>query len=139
MSTQDRPPDSADPSILRGRRILILEDELLVALETKALVWRIGGIVVGPYARVPAALEAIQVQPVDAAILDVNVAGTQSFVVAEALQARNVPFVFCTGYGRDIVPPRFGGVAVVEKPLIPEQLVVALAGAVKATRVQAEP
>jgi CheY-like chemotaxis protein len=138
MNTQDKPPDRVDSEILRGRRILILEDELLVALETKALVWRFGGIVVGPYARVPAALEAIQTQPVDAAILDVNVAGTKSFVVADALQSRNVPYVFSTGYGRDIVPPRFGHAMVVEKPIIPEALIAALARAFRASIVQAE-
>jgi CheY-like chemotaxis protein len=139
MSTQDRFPEQPDPSILRGRRILILDDELLVALDTKALIWRVGGIVVGPYARIPAALEALQTHPVDAAILDINVAGTQSFVVADALQVRHIPFVFCTGYGRDIVPPRFRSAALVEKPIIPEALVGALATAFKAATAQAEP
>jgi CheY-like chemotaxis protein len=139
MSMQDRSPEHPDTSILYGRRILILDDELLVALETKALVWRAGGTVVGPYARVHAALEALQTHPVDGAILDINVAGMQSFVVADALMARNVPFVFCTGYGHDVVPPRFRSVAVVEKPLVPEVLVAALAEAFRAATAQAEP
>jgi DNA-binding NtrC family response regulator len=129
MSTQDHLLDRADTSTLRGRRILIVEDELLVALETKALIWGFGGIVVGPCARVAAALEAIQLQPIDGAILDINVAGTQSFVIADALQPRNIPFIFYTGHGRDIVPPRFKDVVVIEKPVAAEMLVAALADA----------
>ena len=109
--------------MLHGRRILIVEDELLVALETKTLVWGFGGIVVGQYARVAAALEAIQVHPLDGAILDVNVAGMLSFVVADALRDRRVPFVFCTAYGREIVPPRHRDAPVLEKPLVPEALI----------------
>jgi len=134
MSTQGPFPDSA----ISGRRILILDDELLIAADTKALVTRLGGIVLGPYARVRAALEAIQTHPVDGAVLDINVAGVQSFVVAEALEARRVPFVFCTGYGRDSVLPRFQHAPVVEKPLIPELFIAALADALKAGKARAE-
>jgi CheY-like chemotaxis protein len=129
MSTQNHLLDHVDLSVLRGRRILIVEDEMLVALETKAIVGQFGGIVVGPYARVRAALEAVQTYAVDAAILDINVAGVQSFAVADALQERRIPFVFCTGYGRDILPPRFRSAAVVEKPLVPQALAAALARA----------
>lgn len=132
MSTQDSLHGCIDAAALRGRRILIVDDELLVALETQSLVLQLGGVVVGPYARVGPALEAVRTLPVDAAILDVNVAGTQSFVVADVLLERGIPFIFCTGYGRDSVPPRFASVAVVEKPIIPEMVVAALAEAAKA-------
>jgi CheY-like chemotaxis protein len=130
MSTQDNPSNQADPEVLRGRRILIVEDELLVALDTKALVWRFGGVVVGPFPRVPAALEAVRVHELDGAILDINVAGTQSFVVADALAARNIPIVFCTGYGRDIVPLRFKDTPIIEKPIIEQILVAAMVEAI---------
>ena len=131
-------PDLVDAALLRGRSILILDDELLVAIETKACAWQAGATVVGPYARVHAALEAIQLHRIDGAILDVNVAGVHSFPVADSLASRGVPFVFCTGYGRDIIPPRFRHVAVVEKPVIPEMLIAALASAMKARNSQAE-
>jgi CheY-like chemotaxis protein len=121
--------DSAVEPSLGGRRILIVEDELLVALDTKAFVNRFGGLVVGPCARVLAALETIRTQPVDGAILDINVAGTPSFVVADALQDRRIPFVFCTGYGRDIVPQRHRNAPLVEKPIDPTALMAAVLAA----------
>jgi CheY-like chemotaxis protein len=137
MNEQNHPIDSAEAGALRGLRFLVVEDELLVALETQAFVWHFGGVVVGPYARVPAALQALESHPVDGAILDINVAGTQSFAVADALRQRNIPFIFCTGYGREIVPPRFDGVAIVEKPLEPELVVAALVEAVRAREANA--
>lgn len=137
MRTPDTTPDRIDNSPLRGRRILILEDEMLVALETKSLMWRVGAVVVGPYARVHMALEAIQSQQIDAAVLDINVAGVHSYAVADALQARNTPFVFCTGYDRATLPPRFVAVAVVDKPLVPEVLLAALAEAMRSVAAQA--
>jgi DNA-binding LytR/AlgR family response regulator len=138
MTTPDSLLESSVASVLRGRRILILEDELLLALETKTFIWNAGGIVIGPYARVAGALEAIQVQPIDGAILDVNVAGILSFGVADALQDRKVPFVFCTAYGQDVVPPRFRRVPIVEKPLMPEMLIAALARAFAASAAKAD-
>ena len=138
MSIQNRDPDGADAGVLRGLRILIVEDELLVALETEAFVRSFGGIVIGPYARVPAALQALERHPVDGAILDINVSGTQSFAVADILRPRNIPFVFCTGYSRETVPPRFDGVAVVEKPLLPELVIAALVEALRASAAQAD-
>ena len=123
---------------LGGLRILIVEDEMLVALESQAFVQRFGGIVVGPFARVPAALQAIERHAIDGAILDINVAGTSSFAVADVLRQRNIPFVFCTGYGRETVPQRFDGVAVIEKPLIPELVIAALREAIQAGVAQAE-
>jgi CheY-like chemotaxis protein len=138
MSIQNHDSEGADAGVLQGLRILVVEDELLVALDTQAFVWRFGGIVVGPYARVPAALQALEVHPVDGAILDVNVAGTQSFAVADVLRQRNIPFVFCTGYSRETVPPRFDDAPVVEKPLVPELVIAALVEALKASAAQAD-
>jgi hypothetical protein len=54
----------------------------------------------------------------------------QSFAVADALQNRCIPFIFCTGYGRDVVPLRFQSAAVLEKPLVPRLLVAALVKAI---------
>jgi CheY-like chemotaxis protein len=103
-----------------------------VALDAKTIISGYGGVVIGPFPRVPVALEAARNAAIDMALLDINVAGTPSFVVADALRERNIPFVFCTGYGREIVPPRFNDVGVVDKPFVKQTLLVALLAAVAA-------
>jgi CheY-like chemotaxis protein len=132
MSPQEQHLDDVESAaLIRGRRILLVEDQLLVALETSTMIERFGAVVVGPYARVPAASVALRSQPVDAAILDINVAGVQTFAIADELQQRGVPFVFCTGYGRDILPPRFTDAPLVEKPVVSAALIAALLGVLK--------
>ena len=83
---------------LDGLRVLVVEDEMLIACEMEATLEDLGCQVVGPFARVGQALEALQDTHVDAAVLDVNVRGEMIFPVAEKLRALGVPMVFCTGY-----------------------------------------
>jgi hypothetical protein len=64
--------------------------------------------------------------PLDAALLDVNVAGRQVFPVAEALKARGVPFVFSTGYGESGLPDEWRGHATVQKPFTESAICAAL-------------
>ena len=83
---------------LDGLNILVVEDEMLIACELEATLEELGCKVVGPFARVGHALEALEGAQVDAAVLDVNVRGEMIFPVAEKLKALGVPMVFCTGY-----------------------------------------
>ena len=83
---------------LDGLRVLLVEDEMLIAAEMEATLEELGCQVVGPFGRIGQALEALDHAEVDAAVLDVNVRGEMIFPVAEKLQARGVPMVFCTGY-----------------------------------------
>jgi DNA-binding NtrC family response regulator len=83
---------------LQGLRVLVVEDEMLIAAEMEATLEDLGCLVVGPFARVGEALDALEDTTVDAAVLDVNVRGEMIFPVAERLTARGVPMVFCTGY-----------------------------------------
>ena len=83
---------------LKGLRVLVVEDEMLIAAEMEATLEDLGCRVVGPFSRVTEALEALDGVDVDAAVLDVNVRGEMIFPVAEKLRARGVPMVFCTGY-----------------------------------------
>lgn len=86
------------PVPLAGKRVLILEDEALIALTLMDAVRELGCSVIGPASNVGAALELVRQNPPELAILDVNLAGIGSAPVAEALHARHVPFVYCTGY-----------------------------------------
>lgn len=91
-------------SKLAGKRVLVVEDELLVALLVESLLAQVGCIVVGPFARVPEALAAAKVELVDIALLDVNIAGEMVFPVAHVLEEKGVPFLFVTGYGQGALP-----------------------------------
>lgn len=83
--------------------------------------------VVGPYNRVPDALEAVRTLELDAAVLDVNVAGTKVYPVAEMLASRGVPFLLLSGYGSGAVPTDRAQWRVCSKPFKPEQLLTMLA------------
>lgn len=97
-------------------RILIVEDEMTIALFIEDMVIELGHEVAGLAMRLAPALELAGDAPLDFAILDVNLAGSLSFPVAEVLEARGVPFVFATGYGSSRVDPRFAAYPVINKP-----------------------
>ena len=102
---------------LSGRRVLLVEDEALVAMLLETILEDMGCIPVGPAATVDDGLVmAATTAPLDAALLDVNVAGRQVFPIAEALKARGVPFVFSTGYGESGLPDGWRGHPTVQKP-----------------------
>lgn len=102
---------------LTGRRILLVEDESLVAMLLETILEDMGCVPVGPVGTVAEAMEVVADDPLlDAALLDVNVAGHEVFPVAEALKARGVPFVFSTGYGEGGLPDVWRGQATIQKP-----------------------
>ena len=102
---------------LQGRRVLIIEDESLVAMLLETILEDMGCIVVGPEANIDDGLVAATSEAsLDAALLDVNVAGREVFPIAEALRARGVPFVFSTGYGEAGLPEHWRGNPTVQKP-----------------------
>jgi CheY-like chemotaxis protein len=102
---------------LSGRRVLIVEDESLVAMLLETILEDMGCTPVGPAANIDDGLRlAVEETPLDAALLDVNVAGRQVFPVAEALKARGVPFIFSTGYGESGLPDAWRGQPTIQKP-----------------------
>jgi CheY-like chemotaxis protein len=104
-------------SALQGRRVLIVEDESLVAMLLETILEDMGCTPVGPVSNIDDALKAAADEPdLDAALLDVNVAGRQVFPVAEALKARGVPFLFSTGYGEGGLADDWRGHTTIQKP-----------------------
>lgn len=102
---------------LSARRVLLVEDEALVAMLLETILEDMGCIPVGPAATVEDGLAMVaDPAPLDGALLDVNIAGRQVFPIAEALKARGVPFVFSTGYGAGGLPDEWRGHATVQKP-----------------------
>lgn len=98
------------------RQVLILEDEVLVAMELETQLQRAGFSVVGPFVRVPDALLAITYQPPDLAILDIHLVGETSVPVAEVLLAARVPFITLTGYSEEQVPLPYRNSPIISKP-----------------------
>ena len=111
---------------LSGKRVLAVEDESLVAMWLEDLLTDLGCVVVGPANSLEAALQLLECDAIELAVLDVNLAGEKVFPVAERLAARNVPFVFATGYGASGVVEPFSEHPVVQKPYTLEMLKRAL-------------
>ena len=103
-------------------RVLVVEDSFMIVSMLELVFDSFGWTMVGPAARIPKALELIASENIDAALLDVNLAGQMSWPVAAALQARGVPFVLSTGYDvEQILPASLKGAAVIRKPYnVPE-------------------
>jgi CheY-like chemotaxis protein len=106
-------------SPLSGRRVLVVEDETMVAWLLEDMLADLGCTVVGPAARVNQALAMLDAEAIDAAVLDVNLNGQKSYPVADALAARGVPFVFSTGYNKDSLPNSYQSFPVLQKPFDP--------------------
>jgi CheY-like chemotaxis protein len=103
-------------SLLAGRRILVVEDEVMVAWLLEDSLAAFGCVALGPAVRVGEALEMIEAEAVDAVVLDVNLNGQMSYPVADKLVLRGVPFVFSSGYGRERLAERYRGFPMVQKP-----------------------
>lgn len=101
---------------LRGRRVLVVEDEFYIADDVAQALGQLGAVVVGPVPTPDRALEALAAGLPDFAVLDINLEGGMAFPVADALLAQGVPFLFASGYTRASVPPRFQHVPLWEKP-----------------------
>jgi DNA-binding response OmpR family regulator len=105
------------------RRILVVEDDFLVATLLAEILESVGWQVVGPVTHLDKALDAVEGEGVDAAVLDVDLGGQNVYPVAEALHARRVPFVFVTGCGRETLPVLFRGRPHLGKPFAPRELI----------------
>lgn len=77
-----------------GRRVLVVEDDFLVSLMTTDPLERLGCVIVGPAVRIAPALQLAQTEPLDAAVLDIDIAGEMVWPVADELHRRNIPFLF---------------------------------------------
>jgi PAS domain S-box-containing protein len=111
-----------DRFVIRGNRVMVVEDEALVAMVVSDAMAELGYQVVGPFSRPPDAIAAVKENDIAAAILDINLAGTLVYPVAEELTSRGIPFVFVTGYGVESIDKRFAEIPVLQKPIERETL-----------------
>jgi DNA-binding NtrC family response regulator len=99
-----------------GRRVLVVEDEMMVAWLLEDMLAELGCAVVGPAGSVKQALAMIDAEAIDVAVLDVNLNGEMSYPIADALAARGVPFIFVTGYDKDRMLDGYRIFPVLQKP-----------------------
>jgi CheY-like chemotaxis protein len=98
-------------------KVLIVEDEMLLQMQMQMLVEDLGYEVVGPFAAVASALEALEADGADCALLDVSLRGETSWPVADALAAKGAPFALTSGRNASDIEPRFAGRPVFMKPV----------------------
>jgi len=128
------------PRLLEGLRVLVVEDNLLLAEVTKLLLEESGCRVVGPAGWLQRGLELAKHEPLDGALLDINLHGEMSFPIAEVLSARGVPFVFVTGYeDRSIVPLAYRSAPRLDKPVADERLMEVMVAAFTTKRSDSDP
>ena len=98
------------------RRVLVVEDETLIAMMIEDALTDLGCEIVGPVSTLEAALKLARNETLDAAFLDVTIRGGEVFPVAEILMKRGIPFVFSSGYGDWALPEAFKGRHRLTKP-----------------------
>ena len=104
---------------LDGMRILLVEDEFYIADDIRKTLLNAGASVVGPISTVEQAVEAVEADDFDCAIIDLNLHGNSAAPVAERLFAQGRSFAIATGYGSGEVPPHLAAVPRIEKPFDP--------------------
>lgn len=116
----------ANNHLLDSMRILIVEDEYFVALEIKETLTNSGAAMVRLSGEVSDALRWLKGERFDAALVDINLHGEMAYGVADELVRLRIPFAFATGYTLSLIPPRFGHVRHLPKPLDHSRIVAEL-------------
>jgi CheY-like chemotaxis protein len=114
----DEMPSRIGPGRLDKKRVLLVEDEYVVADDMARELAGFGLVVLGPLGSLGDAMRLVgSGEAIDGAVLDINLRGEMVFPLAEELRRRDVPFVFATGYERWSIPVSFQGVPLCEKPV----------------------
>ena len=111
---------------LQGLRVLVVEDETLIAMMLEDVLAALGCLVVGPIARLAPAVSAARRHELDCAVLDINLHGEAVLPVADVLERRGIPFLFVSGYGAAGADQRFAERPLVRKPFKCDEIARAL-------------
>jgi two-component SAPR family response regulator len=104
------------PTPLDGLKILVVEDEFLVAMDLSRMIRNLGGEVLGPVSTLTTATELLQAADLDGAIVDLKLGKISSLPLVEELQARGVPVVLSTGYATEMLPENLAEIPQLSKP-----------------------
>lgn len=111
---------------LKAPRVLVIEDEAMIAMLIEDMLTELGCAMLGPAADAARALAMIEEANLDAAILDVNLGGERTTPVAATLKSKGIPFIFATGYGASGIDAEFIDQLVLTKPFRKADLEAAL-------------
>jgi PAS domain S-box-containing protein len=126
MNERKAPALTERSNKLAGKRVLVVEDEPLIAMAIEDCLSAAGCTVIGPAHTVANAKALLESTEFEAALLDGNLAGRSADEIAANLVRRGAPFAFVSGYGRQALPEAFREAPLIEKPFTPEQLLSAL-------------
>ena len=121
--------DGVDHAVLKGKRVLVVEDETLITMLFEDILGDLECEVVGPALNLRQALDLAHTADIDAALLDLNLAGEPSFPAAAVLRERGVPIVLSSGYGSSGLPAEWQDLRTLPKPFTAEQVADVLAAA----------
>lgn len=122
---------------LAGQRILVLEDQVIVALSVRDMLMDLGATVAGPALTLADGYDLALKAPIDAAVLDLWIHGERSYAVGEALRHRSIPFVMTGSFDHEAEPPGFAAVPRLMKPFSAQELTDALLAALGQQRLSA--
>lgn len=111
----------------RARAVLIVEDEALIAMDLQDILEGAGYEVLGPANSIDMALALIQQRDPELAVLDVNLARTNVFPLADVLSAKGTPFCFLTGHSKAVVPEAHARCPLINKPFLPDTVLAIVA------------
>jgi PAS domain S-box-containing protein len=117
------PAPSPQNRTIEGKRILVVDDEPLIAMDIVASLEDAGCEVVGPATTLQKALSLVESEDIDAALLDANLAGDPVDTLAGVLAGRKIPFAFVSGYGREGLPEAYQQMALIKKPFQRQRLI----------------
>jgi CheY-like chemotaxis protein len=120
-----------------GLRVLLVEDEMMVALLPERMLVELGHQVAGHVARLERGLEIAERDAIDLAAQDVNINGTEVYPIAAALEARGIPFIFATGYSSAGLHPPYRNRPILQKPYRSDDLKAAIGRACDRSQTQA--
>jgi CheY-like chemotaxis protein len=121
------------PERFAGLRVLVVEDEVAIAMLLEDMLLDVGAAVIGPAGRLAQGIALAENEQIDVAILDVNVAGEPVYPVVDILVRRGIRFVFSTGYGAGGIDPALRNHPVLQKPFSQAELESALSRAIGGT------
>ncbi len=126
--------DAKNAGSLAGKRILVVEDEAMIWMLIEDSLVEHGCRAIGPLSRIDEALRAAETEAVDAALLDLNLAGKSSYPVADTLIRRGIPFGFLTGYGEAGLNEAYRQRPVLQKPFTERTLMALVSSLIASPR-----